>query len=241
MSDRTISHLSICTLQAGRSPEGALREAHGDYDEMCKALLGRAPDQSDTFAVLDGEFPESLEPYDVILVTGSRHGVYEDHPWIPPLEDLLRGAYAGGKRIIGICFGHQILAQALGGKVEKSDKGFGIGVMDYEFVDEAGGSQTLSLCAWHQDQIMTPPAGAEIIARSDFCPVAGLRYGDRAISFQAHPEFAPAYMRDLITSRRGGMISESAADEALAGLERPVHKSEIQALLGDFLASKERV
>ncbi|MEO0397841.1 MAG: type 1 glutamine amidotransferase [Pseudomonadota bacterium] len=239
MPDNEIGSLNIAVLQTGRAMAED-RPRHGDYDDMCKALIGRAPDEADTYAVLDGEFPKSIEPYDAFVVTGSAHGAYEDHDWIPPLEALIREAYDKKVKLIGICFGHQIIAQALGGRVEKSDKGFGVGAMDYELVNLGALSQSISLYAWHQDQIVHAPEGAEVIARSDFCPIAGLRYGDRAITFQAHPEFTADYMRALADARRNTTISGALADQAIASLNKPVDAGLIKVILADFLAGKDK-
>ena len=226
--------MNIAVLQTGRSAE-ALFEAHGDYDDMCKALLGKSSEEAATYAVLDDVFPTSIDPYDVIVITGSRHGVYEDHKWIPRLEALIREAYAKNKKIIGICFGHQIIAQALGGLVEKSDRGFGVGVMEYEITVAEGAPEKLALYAWHQDQIVRAPVDAKIIARSDFCEIAALKYGDRAISFQAHPEFTKDYIAGLVEDRRDNGISDELADAALASLEKKVDAQAVQAMLAEFL------
>ena len=217
MSDDKFKALRVAVLQTGRTP-AAIIDKHSDYDEMCKAFLGRAPEEADTFAVLDGEFPESLDAYDVVLVTGSRHSVYENNRWIEPLENLLRQAHARRQKIVGICFGHQILAQALGGVVVKSEKGLGAGVMRYAYTTVNGDDCEISLCVWHQDQVITPPDQALVIATSDFCEYAALRYGDHAISFQAHPEFSRDYVADLIEERQGDALSEDEADKARATL-----------------------
>lgn len=226
--------LNIAVLQTGRTIPEALEE-HGDYDEMCKAVVGRGPDEADTFAVLDGEFPPSLAPYDVIVITGSKHGVYEGHPWIAPLEELIREAMGEGKKLIGICFGHQIMAQALGGRVEKSDKGLGVGLLTYRVTDAAGDEQIYNLHAWHQDQVVEVPPGAEIIARSDFCAIAGLRYGDQAISLQPHPEFSANYMRALIVARVDSALSREMAEVALDSLQGVCHSPTIAAMFQDFM------
>lgn len=221
----------VCVLQTGRSPE-QLRATHGDYDDMCKSLIGRAPEQADTFAVLDGKFPQTFN-YDLFLITGSRHGVYEDHEWISPLEEYLRGAWEAGKKILGICFGHQILAQALGGTVAKSDKGFGVGVMEYEC---RLGSQThtVALHAWHQDQVVSKPENAEVFMSSEFCPIAGLRYGTQALSFQPHPEFSHAYMRELVGVRTG-VLPASLVEIALNSLSEPTDTALVQELISDLV------
>lgn len=226
--------MKMAVLQTGRSIDET-RDRHGDYDEMCKALLSRAPDEADTFAVLDDEFPNDVTDYDVLVITGSKHGVYEDFPWILRLEDVIREAYAKGVKLVGVCFGHQIIAQALGGIVEKSDRGFGVGAMDYEIIGESDEPRTITLYAWHQDQIVTPPPDAEIIVRSDFCEIAGLRYGDRAISFQAHPEFTKEYMVDLAEARRGGVISDEMGEAAIASLEKEINVDVVQEMITSFL------
>ena len=235
--DQIARGLKIAVLQTGRAPD-ELKAEHGDYDAMCKALLGLTPAEAETFAILDHEFPHDPASFDLLLITGSRHGVYEDHAWIAPLEDLIRTAYGRGQKMIGICFGHQIIAQALGGRVEKSDKGLGVGLMDYD-LERSDGSQTpVSLCAWHQDQIIEPPQGARTIAHSSFCEFAGLRYADRAITFQAHPEFSRAYVRDLIAQRTPSMLDRDLSRKALQSLERAAHTDIIRLELAAFLSGK---
>lgn len=222
----------VCVLQTGRSPD-ALRGRHGDYDEMCKALLGYQPDEASTYAVVDGAFPTSLD-YDLFVITGSRHGVYDDHDWIGPLETLLQNVWRAKKKIIGICFGHQILAQALGGVAEKSDKGFGIGVMDYDLRTN-GDTMPVALQAWHQDQVVSPPSGAEVIMSSPFCPIAGLRYGSQALTFQPHPEFSHAYMRDLIEAR-ADVVSDGVRETAFASLSRATDTPVIRDVIFEFVS-----
>ena len=226
--------MKIAVLQTGRSIDET-RHIHGDYDDMCKVMLGHTPDEMDTFEVLDDRFPDDMGAYDAYLITGSRCGVYEDHSWIPPLEDFIRKAYAQDVKLIGVCFGHQIIAQALGGVAAKSDRGFGVGAMGYELVGDDGKMQSISLYAWHQDQVITPPQDAEVIASSDFCEFAGLRYGDKALTFQAHPEFTKEYMADLAEARRGSQISDEMSDAAMASLEKTVSADVIQEMMLSFL------
>ena len=237
MSEPDFSDLKIAVIQTGRSIEES-RDQHGDYDDMCKALFGRAPEEADTFAVLDGEFPESLEGYDLVVVTGSKHGVYEPHGWIAPAEQLVRDAFEKGIKLVGICFGHQLIAQALGGTVEKGDVGFIVGAVDYEIELSKGQPTQLRLFAWHQDQVVKIPDGAEVIAVSDQCRYAGLKYDDRAITFQPHPEFTKAYMKDLIEARRGAVVSDVLADRARESLATPVDVNPIQKMLFDFAVAR---
>ena len=129
--------MKIGILQTGHAPD-ALIDDTGDYDEMFRDLLGGHGFTFATFAVVDGQFPDSAKDADGWLITGSRHGAYDDLPWIPPLEDLIRDIHARGLPLIGVCFGHQIIAQALGGKVEKFKGGWAIGRTTYD-----QGGQTL--------------------------------------------------------------------------------------------------
>ena len=236
MSSEQTHALKMAILQTGRSVPGS-EERHGDYDDMCKALMGRKRDEADTFAVLDGEFPDTIDTYDVFVVTGSKFGTYEDHTWISPLEALIREIYATGKKMIGVCFGHQIIAQALGGSVEKSDKGFGAGAMGYSLHTLRGEERDITLYAWHQDQVVKAPPNAKVIATSDFCPIAGLQYDQRVLTFQAHPEFTRDYMAELAEARRGIVLTDQQADHALASLDQTIDASLIEGMISDFLRS----
>lgn len=204
--------MKIGILQTGRSPD-ELRAEFGDYDGLFRRLLAGRGFEFETWPVLDGVFPPGPEAADGWLITGSRFGVYEDHPWIAPLEDLIRAIHAAGGPLVGICFGHQIVAQALGGRVAKYDGGWAVGAQAYE---TPGGRDCL--LAWHQDQVIEKPAAAEVVGTSDFCRYAALRYDDRALTFQAHPEFTPAFLRALIGARRQ-VLPPALADTALAGLD----------------------
>lgn len=217
--------MKIGILQTGRAPD-SLQAAHGDYNEMSQVFLGLPSENVRHYAVLDGEFPDSVSDCDGWFITGSRFGVYEDHDWIPPLEAFIRSAYAEKRKMVGVCFGHQIMAQALGGEVEKFEDGFSVGAVDYTLSGKLKPSSktvsdTTRLNAYHQDQIKVPPEAAELILTSDFCKFAGFAYGDWGLSVQPHPEFNGAYLKDLVVERRGGSLSESLSDKALLSLEKP--------------------
>ena len=148
--------MRIGILKCGQSPE-VLRGDLGDYDTMFERLLAGRGFEFDSYHVEAMEFPDTPQSADGWLLTGSRHGAYEDHAFIPPLEDFIRAAYAQAVPMVGICFGHQIIAQALGGKVVKHPAGWAVGPQDYDF-----GGERITLNAWHQDQVVTLPEGAEV-------------------------------------------------------------------------------
>lgn len=223
--------MRIGILETGEvAPE--LRQAHGDYPAMFARLLG-AVDVSlafDVVSVVKGEMPRAPGEADAWLVTGSRHGVYDDLPWIEPLKAFLRDCVAARLPVVGICFGHQILAEALGGRAEKSARGWGLGVQSYRLVDRPawleGVPETFAMQAVHQDQVTVLPEGAHVLAVSEHCPHAALAFGDRdlpdAISIQPHPEFTRAFVDDLIAMRAGDVYPEPLARTAREGLVQPV-------------------
>lgn len=219
--------MKIGILQTGTVP-GDLSERYVSYATMFERLLQKAdPGFSVSLWDVNKQHEIPASPFDAEgwIITGSRHGVYEDHPWIEPLKTFLRDAHAARAPLVGVCFGHQILADALGGKVEKSDRGWGCGVHEYRVVETRpwmeGAKQTLSIIAMHQDQVITPPPGSTVLAQSEFCPYGLLAYGETAMSIQPHPEFDADFERRLLATRRGSVVPEAIADAALAGLDAP--------------------
>ena len=190
--------MRIGVLEAGRVPPD-MADRHDGFGPMMERLLQAAEPGSSVrvYPVLDAVFPASPADEDGWIVTGSRHGVYEDLPWMRTLKDFLRRSVADGVPVVGICFGHQILADAMGGRVEKSDRGWGVGVHRYQVRQPlpfmAGAAPEFAIQAMHQDQVVELPPGAAVIAGSDFCPYGALAYGTTALSFQGHPEFEAAF------------------------------------------------
>lgn len=208
--------MKIGILQTGRSPD-ELRDRHGDYDDLFKRMLDGRGFDFVTYPVLDGVLPKSVNEADGWLITGSKFGAYEGHSWIAPLEEFLRQAFAASVPIVGVCFGHQILAQAMGGKVEKFSGGWSVGPADYQGAD---GLQE-RIMAWHQDQVTERPESAEVIGSSDFCENAMLAYGDKALTVQPHPEFTAEFLADLVNARRD-LLPEHIAAEAEARIDDPL-------------------
>lgn len=202
--------MRIGILKCGQAPE-VMRGASGDYDDMFERLLAGRGFTFDSYHVEAMEFPADIRAADGWLITGSKHGVYEDHAFIPPLEDFIRRAMAAGVPMVGVCFGHQIIAQALGGEVIKHPSGWAVGAQDYVF-----GPDRVTLNAWHQDQVIRAPQGAERAATSPFCEHAALVYGDRAFTVQAHPEFDDAFVEGLIEHRAKGVVPPPLLAEARA-------------------------
>lgn len=226
--------MKIGILQTGHAPE-ALLTRFGDYDAMFHRLLDGHGFVFRTWNVVDGAFPFDTSEADGWLITGSRHGAYDDLPFIAPLESLIRRIHADHVPLIGVCFGHQIIAQALGGRVEKFGGGWSVGRNLYQ-----AGDTEIALNAWHQDQVIDLPPGATTEASSEFCEHAVLSYGDTIWTVQAHPEFDSAFIEGLANSRGKGVVPDPLLDAARATLDKDTDRLAVGAQMARFFL-KERV
>ena len=218
----------IGILETGHVPD-ALRPTSGTYPSMFETLLDGQDFTFRTWHVVDMDLPPGIHDADGWLITGSRHGAYEDHPFIPPLEQFIRDAYAAHVPVVGICFGHQIMAQAMGGRVEKFAGGWSVGPTDYDF-----DGKTLTLNAWHQDQVTRVPEAARVVATSDFCATAALLYDDRMFSVQPHPEFQASFVDGLIRERAPGVVPEALLAVARARMADPLDTAGIAGRIAAF-------
>jgi GMP synthase-like glutamine amidotransferase len=217
----------------GSPPPGA-PGSEGGYLAMFGALLAPHGIALEGFDAQAGELPDAPDALDGYVLTGSATSVYDDEPWIAPTEAFLRDVVAAGIPVAGICFGHQLLAQALGGTVEKAAAGWGMGVHAYD-LDLDGGPTTMSLQAMHQDQVVALPEGARVWARSEHCPIAGFTVGENVWTVQAHPEFTAPFSGSLIDRRRA-VVGDQLADAATASLHDPTDHELVARWIADVLA-----
>ena len=218
--------MNIAILQTGHN-NPALPAHLREYPQMFRDLLGSdqpaAKITLTNFAVVDNIFPSSVDDFDGYLITGSRHGVYEDLAFIAPLMDFIRECYDKNIPQVGICFGHQALAQALGGQVEKSAKGWGVGIRKVNVGKTTNwmtkASDSLDLIYVHQDQVIALPSDATHLAGDEFCPNAAFAIDDKVFSIQGHPEFDKGYVHELLAIRGDDMGKDVAqtASQSLQG------------------------
>ena len=217
---------------------GTLLETLGDVDAIFRAMF---PNENFNFTTYDAEhleFPTETNEQEGWLITGSKHGAYEDHAFIPPLEDFIRATAEERVPLVGICFGHQIIAQALGGAVEKFEGGWSLGATDYDY----GSLGTATLNAWHQDQVTHAPATARTLATGPNCKFAALTYDAPILTFQAHPEFDPKVIETFVATRKSDPnYPPDRMQTAAENTAKPLDNTRMRALIADFLRGKAHV
>lgn len=205
-----------------------LRASHGNYPDMLQNLLS-AVDPALTFRIWrchDGDIPDTDAGVDAWITTGSKCGANDDTPWIRDVAELIRQLWQDQQALVGICFGHQLMAQALGGRVERSPHGWGVGVMTHAIKQQQAWmtpwhGDTLRLLSSHQDQVMALPEDGVVLAGSDFCPNYMVQVGKVFLGLQGHPEFTRAYASDLMERRRD-IIPSERVEAGLHSLRLPV-------------------
>ncbi len=230
-------HIGI--LQADRvDPEHRAR--FGDYPAMFADTLSVGMEDEATFEFFDvrrERYPRRIKDCDGYLITGSRASVYDDDPWIARLIGFVRELYDAGTRTVGICFGHQLIAQALGGAVGRAPGGWGVGVHTWRVVRQESwmrpALREFRLLASHQDQVESPPPDARLLASSTFCPNAAFAVGDHMLAVQGHPEFTKAYAEFLMRRRRP--LLGAAFEPGLRSLDQPTDAGVIAVWIAQFL------
>lgn len=168
-------------------------------------------------------YPQDIDAFDFYITTGSRANAYDAEPWILQLIDFTRQLDLHRKKLIGICFGHQIIAMALNQSVKRSEKGWGVGIAEHRIVATpdwmSKKASSLNIIVSHRDQVVSIPPEATLIAESDFCPFFIVQWNDHFLSIQGHPEWNSDYSRALMNARRG-IIPAERIEEGLSTLTR---------------------
>lgn len=233
------------------SPE--LASEYGEYPEMVENLLvsanlARGADAKSleftSYPVNRQQYPSHIDEVDGYIITGSKSSVYDNEPWIAELHHFIGALHSSNKKTVGICFGHQIIASALGGKVEKADIGWGVGVKATHLSQAAadiglqlnGSARSLNLLYSHQDQVTAPAPGSTLLASTDICPVAMTAIGEHILSFQGHPEFSHQYAQALYRLREKN-YPPATYKNAMISLQEQEHGALVADWIIDFISS----
>jgi GMP synthase-like glutamine amidotransferase len=217
-----------------------LQPAHGDIPDLFKNLFDRVvPEVSlDVFNVTVGEYPDSVNDYDGFISSGSRYSVYDQEPWILRFKDFVRELYGHGRKFVGICFGHQMIAEALGGKCEKSGQGWGVGIKEVVIYIKMAwmhpAQDSYRMIVSHADQITALPENSEVLGGNSHCPCSIYTVGDNFLGIQAHPEFTPAFEKDILEIRKD-RIGQQAIDAAIPTLKEKTDEAVVTLWIVNFI------
>jgi GMP synthase-like glutamine amidotransferase len=217
----------------------------GNYPEMFTTLLAGEGTRRPRFSTFDVQnlvaqgldYPP-VDVCDAYVITGSRHSVYDDEPWIAPLVEFVARVLGAGGRVVGICFGHQLIAHYFGGRTAPAEAGWGVGVFNTEMISRERWmdpvQNEVGLLSIHKDQVVELPTDARLIARSSFCPNAGYVIGDRVLTLQGHPEYSKPYAEALMRSRLE-LMGERTFQAGIAAMQRDTHESLVACWILNFI------
>ncbi len=240
--------MKLCILENDYL-DPAIEPTYIGYGTMFVRLLkdAGATGEFDIFNTVKGEYPDSFEAYDAVLLTGSRTDSFSQEPWVLALRDKVEQLLQAKKKLVGVCFGHQLIALILGARVGRAPQGWGAGRMAYQWLapdmPEAQGRDSIALLASHQDQVFDLPEGATLLATSEFCPVAAFAVEDRVFCVQPHPEFVEAYSAFILDKRRttlGEAQYQSCTDSLAKGHDGDAVARMMVAFIEGKIASSPR-
>ena len=217
-----------------------LRKEHGDYPDMFISLFKSVEPalEFETYNVIFGKYPNNLLDNDVYLITGSRYGVNDGDKWIDDLEKFVLELRHRKHPLIGVCFGHQMIAKALGGKTELASQGWGAGVQKYQIISTepwmSPDLEQFSILSFHKDQVTKLPDDAVLIAINDFCAYSAYYIGEWLISFQGHPELTKEYVRALL-HRRVNILGQDVLERGIKSLEQQIQPKIIANWILNFV------
>lgn len=231
----------ITIIETGQVPQ-KYRDQHRSYPHMFERMVrAEYPTATiDVISIPNGDALPDPGTVEAVLITGAAAGVYDEFDWIAPLEDFVRASYANKTPMVGVCFGHQLIAQALGGTVRKSEKGWGIGRHVYQVLPDNGifDGEAVAIACSHQDQVIEAPTEARTILSSEFTPHAGLLYANgTTLTVQPHPEF-DAEFAQVCCELREGKAPDDVVATARDSLAQPLDSAKMGVAITRFLARR---
>eukprot|EP00455_Lapot_gusevi_P025506 TRINITY_DN2685_c0_g1_i1.p1 TRINITY_DN2685_c0_g1~~TRINITY_DN2685_c0_g1_i1.p1 ORF type:complete len:270 (+),score=16.83 TRINITY_DN2685_c0_g1_i1:49-858(+) len=245
MADEKEAKSRFAVFITGPAP-AYCEQNYGNYGKLFVDLLKEENEHWDTFEVMNNQFPPEVDSYRGFVLTGSRYSAHDNDEWIVRLKDMCADIYQRKKKIVGICFGHQLLSNVFGGQSGRADVGWEVGVkrlqptpqLQQMFPEVATLECPLNILQTHQDQVLRLPSEATLLASSEKCPVEMYSISDRVLCMQGHPEYNPDILRDIIQTRKAsGVLPQPLADQALESLNQTIPSSVYRKMIRSFLTS----
>lgn len=217
--------LNVAVLLTNNDSSAFASQFANDGDKVVQLLQPLRPEwRLEVVSVKDGVLPSGPLAFDGYVITGSPASVNDDRlPWIGPLMDFIRAVDAVRRPMIGLCFGHQAVARALGGQVARNPAGWGLGTAATHWQQVRPWMRPFqsitTLMAAHNEQVTRMPEGAECLGGSDFCPIGSMQIGQHIWTTQYHPEMSLAFMQALLGYLSDKLDADSLS-QAHAGLVR---------------------
>lgn len=228
-------HIAVLLTNDDTSPFAA--QFPNDGQKVVQLLQPLRPNWSfEVLPVKDGVLPSGPEAFDGYVITGSPASVNDDAlPWVGHLLDFIRAVDAARQPLIGLCFGHQAVARALGGQVARHAAGWGLGTEHTHWQAERPWMQpaqiTTTLMAAHNEQVTRMPEGAECLGGSEFCPIGSMQIGLHIWTTQYHPEMPLVFMQALL-----GYLADKLDTHTLTRAHASLQQAVDVPLFGQWMA-----
>ena len=228
LTQQPTEHMHLCILE-NDDLDPPLAQRYSRVAAMFERLFAQAGYQGriDTFSARHGQYPVSFAAYDAVLLTGSRADSFSDEPWVVTLREQVVRLLQDQHKLLGVCFGHQLIAHCLGAPVQRAPRGWRVGRQAYDWLGAPehlglapGQAAQVALLASHQDQVLALPPGATLLATQADCPVAAYALGDQVFCIQPHPEFTPEVSAFLLDKRRA-LMGEPLYEQSMGSLSEP--------------------
>ncbi|CAM1503293.1 Fc.00g080690.m01.CDS01 [Cosmosporella sp. VM-42] len=228
MGSTTAAPLRLAILEAD-TPQPNTRDKFGGYTGVFTALLtsaaGSAAALAEQVTITGYDVVNDLNSYpaladiDAILITGSRHTAFESDPWIVKLVEFTKAAIEGGVRVVGVCFGHQIVGRAMGAALGKSDRGWEVAVTEVDLTEkgkEIFGLDKMHIHQMHRDIVFDFPPNSIPLGSNQICEVQGMYVPGKYITVQGHPEFTEEIISEILFNRhKVGIFSDEVYEGAM--------------------------
>jgi GMP synthase-like glutamine amidotransferase len=228
LTQQPTEHMHLCILE-NDDLDPPLAQRYSRVAAMFERLFAQAgyKGRIDTFSARHGQYPVSFAAYDAVLLTGSRADSFSDEPWVVTLRDQVARLLQDQHKLLGVCFGHQLIAHCLGAPVQRAPRGWRVGRQAYDWLGAPehlglapGQAAQVALLASHQDQVLALPPGATLLATQADCPVAAYALGDQVFCIQPHPEFTPEVSAFLLDKRRA-LMGKPLYEQSMGSLSEP--------------------